>query len=275
MLSEKFSRSVAKTLGIFYGLGYVGNIVAPLFLTSIAFYWGWRNALFALTVIPATIGLILIFYLRGERVGGKSIADNAGVSLARDLGSFIRNKSALAIIVAQALVVGGTGQGVLVTYTPLFLKNGLGLGTFETSLLYSIAMGGGIAGTVILGRYSDKIGHLKGAVLCTGLSALFVFLIASYSSFETMLVPHLFLVGLLSFPIPSLLQSYLVSVATPSERDILVGLFLTLGFGFSSLWSATLGLLIDTYGSFTPIWLLMSALSTLALFLQLLAYKIR
>jgi len=275
MLSDKFSDSVAKALGIFYGLGYVGNIAGPLFLTGVAWFWGWRNALFALTVLPASIGLALILYLRGESVGDKSIVEKKGTSLTRDLMGSLRNKSVLATLVAQSLVIGGTGQGAIVTYTPLFLKNGLGLGPFETSLIYSIAMGGGIVGTVVMGKYADRLGHLKGAILCTGLSTVSVFFLTHYNSYETILIPHLFITGLLSFPIFSLMQAHIVSTSKPSEKDILMGLFLTLGFGSSSIWSALLGFLIDAYNSFTPVWTLMSALSASALIFQFLAYKLR
>ncbi len=275
MLSESFSKSVARALGIFYGLGYLGNVVSPLFLTGIALVWGgWRNALLAMTIVPATIGLSLIFYLRGESVGGKSVVEKGNGSLAGDLRSSLRNRSALAVIAAQAFAIGGTGQGALVTYTPLFLKNGLGLDAFVTSVVYSIAMGGGIVGTVVLGRYADRIGHLRGAILCTGLSALAVFFLTAYGVFQVFLAVHLFVIGLLSFPIFSLMQAHLVSTARPSEKDLLMGLFLTLGFGFSALWSAMLGVLIDMYGSFAPVWLVMTVLNVTAVLFQVWAYRL-
>jgi FSR family fosmidomycin resistance protein-like MFS transporter len=275
MLSDGFKDRIAKALGIFYGLGYVGNIVSPLFLTAIALVWGWRSALFALAIFPAVIGLILILYFRGEMVGNKSVSGDKNASLTKDVWSCLRNKSALIIIIAQAFGTGGTGQGVIATYIPLFLRNSLGLDSLTSSVIYSITMVGGIVGTVFLGRYANRIGSLKTAVICTALTAALVFLLTSYISFGTVLVPHLFAMAVVTFPIFSLMQTYLVSMSAQTEKDILTGLFLTVGFGVGSVWSIITGYLIDTYKSFAPAWLFMFALSMISLFFQMWAYRLR
>jgi predicted MFS family arabinose efflux permease len=273
MLADGFKKTFSRAISIFYGLGYMGNIVAPILLTSISIFWGWRNALLVLATIPATTGIVLILYLRGESVGDKSIITDRSSSLTKDLKSSLKNKTALAIIAAQSLAVGGVGQGVITTYTPLFLKNAMLLGSFETSIVYSIAMVGGIIGTIMMGRYADRIGYLKLAIPLTILSSLAVSLLTLYSSFQPELVPHLFALAFLSFPVFSLIQSFLISKSMPAEKDILVGLFLTLSSGFNSVWQILLGYLIDTYNSFRPAWLFMAILNLSALLFLLYAYK--
>lgn len=109
MLADGFKKTFSRAISIFYGLGYLGNIVAPILLTSISIFWGWRNALLVLATIPATTGIVLILYLRGESVGDKSIITDRSSSLTKDLKSSLKNKTALAIIAAQSLAVGGVG----------------------------------------------------------------------------------------------------------------------------------------------------------------------
>jgi cyanate permease len=65
----------------------------------------------------------------------------------------------------------------------------------------------------------------------------------------------------------------LASISTPQQRDILLGFFFTIGFGISALWTTYTGFLIDTYGSFTPAWILKAALGTVAFLFAVAALR--
>ena len=276
IISERVdNKEVSKHIGLFYGLGYLGNILSPILLTAIALAFGWRSALFALAIFPLTTGLLLIIYLQKDRYSGRSKATEHSLGLWSDIKSALRIKGAVAIIAAQAFLAGGTGQGVIATYMPLFLRNGLYLDQLQASFTYSLAMLGGVVGTILFGRYANKLGYLKTTIACTGVASVSVLLLSLQGAFNFMLIPHLIIVGFITFPISSLMQSGLSAFSDPEQRDILLGLYFALGFGASSLWSTLIGLLIDIYGVFNSAWYMMSGLSVFALSLQILAYKQR
>jgi hypothetical protein len=93
-----------------------------------------------------------------------------------------------------------------------------------------------------------------------------------YTSFTPIIIPHLFFLGVTTFSIGSLLQAHITIVSTPSQREALLGLFFTFGFGISSVWSALLGGLIDIY-SFNAAWIGMSSLGVIALLMLIGAYR--
>ncbi|MBL7118912.1 MFS transporter [Candidatus Bathyarchaeota archaeon] len=276
ILADRFEKEeLSGVLGKFYGLGYLGNIVGPLILTSIAIQWGWRSSLLVLSVFPLVIGLGLVLLLKGADRPTLEEERRGETRLLTDMKSALRNKSATVTIAAQAFLSGGTGQGVIVTYTSLFLKEGLGLGSLLTSILYSITMAGGVVGTLTVSRFADRIGPLKTAMISTLIASLGVFALGVHESFGYLLIPNLLLVGLFAFPTSNLMQSHISSVSEPTERDLLIGLFFTVGFGVSSIWATLIGFTIDLFGSFRPAWTLMAGLAAIAVLLQWWAYKLR
>ena len=276
IISERFkNKEISTPIGIFYGLGYIGNIIGPIVLTAIALAYEWRSALFVLTVIPFATGILLMAYLRKDRFSGKAETAKVGYSLWADAKSALRIKGAVALIAAYAFLAGGTSQTVIGTFLPLFLRNGLHLDQLQSSFIYSLAMLGGVVGTILFGKYANNLGYLKTTMVCTGIASLSFFLLSHPAVSDLALTLNLVLVGFATFPLTSLMQSTLSSFSGPSQRDILIGLHLTVGFGFSSLWSAFLGFLIDLYGMFVPAWYLMSGLCILSQVFLMLAYKHR
>jgi predicted MFS family arabinose efflux permease len=274
ILADRFGNNgLASALGVFYGLGYLGNIIGPLILTQIAIYWGWRNSLLALSIIPVTTGLSLVVFLRGADQPTLEEEGRTKTSLIADAKSALKNKSARMMIAAQAFLSGATDQSIIVTYTALFLKNGLRLGSVETSLLYSTTMIAGVLGTLIVGRYADRIGSLKMARINTLIASTALLALGFQSSLGYSLILNLIIVGLFGFPIFNLMQAHISSISKPAERDILIGIFFTIGFGISSLWATLIGYTIDVYGSFSPAWTLMAGLGATGALLQLLAYR--
>jgi len=259
ILSDKYRQSsVGGALGLFYGVAYVGNIIGPIILAALATAFGWRSSLYLFAVAPALIGIYLMFHLRGEWSAGKT---SKRVSLRKDLSSCIRVKGAVAVILSQSLLAGGTGMGALVIYTPLFLANQIHLSTLDVGAVFSIMMLGSVIGPLLIGRYSDRIGYLKAAIVCSLVASLFVYLLPLHSMNSPSMILHLFILGISAFPVTSLLQAHLSTVAEPSQRDILLGLFFTIGYGLSSVWSAVMGFIIGMYGSFKPAYDFMAVLA--------------
>jgi MFS family permease len=265
ILSHKFSKArVSWALSIHYGLGYVGNIVSPIIISTIAIAYSWRLAVYTLAIVPVVTGILVLYYLRNEKSASKSLQSNVHSNLGEDLKSVIRIRDAPLLIAAQAFAVGGTGMGVIITYAPLFLTNQLHLGLFETSIIYSIGVVGGVIGTMFFGHFAGKVGNLKTASIVFGIGSLLILLLTLHTTFTLSLIPHLFLIGATSFSSSTLLQSHLASISTQNQRDVLLGLYFTIGFGLSSIWTALTGFIIDIDPSFTLAWILRAVLGTIA-----------
>jgi len=274
LITSRFEREkVSGALSIHYGLGYVGNIISPVLLSYVTILFGWRLATYILAIVPLTACLVLLYFLRGEESGSGSIQGRQETNLWKDVKSVVHIKSAIPVIAAQAFASSGTGMDIITTYIPLFLKNQLNVGIMETSAIYSAAVVGGVIGTVFLGHVANRFGSLRTASAILGAGSIAIFLLVFHSSFGLWLLPHIFIIGITSFSFSSLLQAHLASISTPQQRDILLGIFFTIGFGISALWTTFTGFLIDTYASFTPAWVLKAALGTIAFLFAIAALR--
>lgn len=264
---------VPRALSIHYGLGYVGNILSPVLLSSIAVFLDWRWATYLLAAVPMATGTTVLYALtRGEHA--RESPSGAGRSaLWTDVKSALRRRAVLLVIAVQAFAVGGTGMGVIITYTPLFLNDALQIGIFETSVIYSLAVLGGVLGTMLFGQLASRFGNLNVAAGVVGSCSALILLLTLYRSFTLLLIPHLFLIGATSFACSSLLQAHLATITTPAQRDVVLGLYFTVGFGLSSIWTALTGLLIDVFNSFSPAWMLRAALGGTAFALIVVATR--
>ena len=272
IVSEKFDKkSLGRAIGIHYGVAYLGNIIGPIFMTFLVTLIGWRKTLFVFSIPALIVGLTVIWYLSGDTSINQTDIKERSSSLKMDVITLLRTPSVIPIMLTQIFLSGGTDLGIITTYTPLFLANALKLDVegYAYGLTYTIGLLGGVCGPILLGKYADRIGHLKMAALSSFSALILVYLLSLYDSASPILVlaVHLFLLGLTSFALPTLLQSHLVSITSRYNRDLVVGVFFTIGFGFGSLWSGIVGYMIDVYSSFKPAFLLMGTLGVVAFLL--------
>ena len=267
IVSEKFdSKSVGKAIGIHYGIAYLGNIIGPLSVTFLVSILGWRKTLFVFSIPTLIVGLAVIWYLSGDAsIGRTSIAEKPS-SLKSDMATLVKTPTVVPIILTQVLLSGGIDLGIITTYTPLFLADALNFDvhSYTYGLTYTMGLLGGVCGPILLGKYADKVGHLKMATFSSFFALALVYLLSFYDSASPFLAMHLFFLGLASFALPTLLQSHLVNITRQYNRDLVVGVFFTVGFGFGSLWSGIIGYMIDVYSSFKPAFLLMGTLGVAA-----------
>lgn len=265
IITERFdSKSIGKAIGIHYGLAYIGNIIGPLFMTLFAVTVGWRNTFFIFSIPALIVGLTVIWYLQEKKPVYRARKVSNSSSLTSDIIALIKTKSVVPIILAQALISGGIGLGIITTYTPLFLAEALKLDVYERGIIYTIGLIGGVIGPVLLGKYADNFGHLKTATLCTCIALILVYLLSLYDSANLILAIHLFFLGFATFALPTLLQSHLVKITREYKRDLIVAIFFTVAIGSSSLWTGIMGYIIDVYSSFTPAFILMGTLGLIA-----------
>jgi DHA1 family purine base/nucleoside efflux pump-like MFS transporter len=258
ILSEEYDeKTLGRSIGLFFGLAYIGNIVGPIVATLLSAYIGWRGTFLALSLPPVIIGFLLLLFLRGRR---PKHAVDVKPSIKSDTMSLLREKSIILILIALAINSGGTDLTIMTTYIPIFLANGVGADAYERGIIYTIGLLGGVIGPVLLGKYSAKIGYLKGAVISTSISSILTYLLIIYRTSNLIIAIHLFCLFFTSFSIATLTQSYLLSVTKGYAKDLAVGVYFTTNFIFSSIWTSTMGFLLDYFASFTPVLALMGTL---------------
>jgi MFS family permease len=276
IISSKFEKKrVGSSLSVFYGLGYIGNIISPVLLSGIALAAGWRYAFYFLALFFFATGLIVFTGLRGESAADRVVSKESGGKLLNDVKAAFRVKAAIPILIAQAFISGGTGMGVMTTWVPVYLRDaskGLGLEVGFAGIITSLATVGGVLGTLYLGKAGDRFGYLKIASVSLAVTTATIFLLTTYQGYNVILIPHLFVLSMTTFGMSSLLQAQLANNSTRAERDVLLGFFFTFGFGVSSLWSTLLGALIDNY-SFNVVWLTMVGAGLAALACLLFAAR--
>jgi len=276
IITTKFPRDkMAGALSIHYGFGYVGNILSPILLSSVAVQFGWRPATYVLAAVPLLTGLAVLLYLRGEKSAMRVIPTRGSSTLSRDLRSALHVRSAILVVAVQAFASSGTGQDAITTYLPLFLQNELKVGILETSVIFSIAVAGGVFGTIFFGHLANRLGSLKIAIGLLGMGSVIIFLLVFDNSYGPLLILHLIILGITSFSYPTLLQSHIASISTPEQRGILLGLFFTIGFGVSAVWATLTGFAIDIFGSFNAAWILRTILGVIAFLIALEAWRQR
>lgn len=261
IIGSKFEKkNVGSRLSIFYGLGYVGNILSPILLAGVASVYGWRTSYFLLSVLFLGTAFIIYFGLMGEAAGEKGIQNESDHKIFDDVKDALKIRGVIPVLAAQAFISGGTGMGVMTTWVPVYLRDidGLGLTVFNAGVVTSIATIGGVLGTLYLGRLADKRGYLYIASKSLLVTTACIFLLTLYTGYAIIIIPHLFILSMTTFSMSSILQAYLVKISSPELRDIVLGMFFTFGFGISSIWSTTLGSVIDNY-SFNTVWVIMVA----------------
>ncbi|MEM2920851.1 MAG: MFS transporter [Candidatus Bathyarchaeia archaeon] len=265
IISEEFDgESVSRAIGIHFGVAYIGNIIGPLIMTALAVAIGWRNTLLIFSMPMLIVGISVILYLRWIRQDKDASSDGRSSSIRSDLRSVMRARGVIPIILAQVMASGGIDLGILTTYMPIFLSDALKLNISDRGFLYTILLVGGVLGPVVLGKYVNSLGHLRTILICSSISTLCLYLLTLYNTANPTLLANLFVLGFTSFSLPTLIQSHLVRITRGFGRDLVVGMYFTIGFGFSSIWAAAIGKIIDVYKSFTPALILMGTLGSLA-----------
>jgi SHS family lactate transporter-like MFS transporter len=140
--------------------GYaLGNLLAALCFWFLFDRWGWRP-LFFLGGIPALLALFVRFRVPESEVWQKSKQESwtqLGAAVGRNWKLFLY---LMLLMTGMNLCSHGTQD-----MYPTFLQRFWHLGTAERSVISAISMLGAIAGGVLMGFLSDKIGRRRAIVL--------------------------------------------------------------------------------------------------------------
>lgn len=220
--------------------GEIARMLGPLLITSAVSLWtlegSWK-------VLPLGLLASFVMYFRL-----KDIPVSADIS--RDKGDrqiWKELKPHLLFFVGLTGYI--TSRGLmsfsLTAFLPAYL-DAKGYSIWLCSAALSILQAGSIAGTLLTGSISDKIGRKTTLLIIAIVSPLLMFLFIRTSSFEWMVV-LLLITGFFHFSPQPVLLAFVQDIPT-TRPAFLNSIYMTITFGISSLSVALVGLLMDRAG---------------------------
>ncbi len=238
LIAEAFPSNTGNAMGIHNAAGNAGQVLTPTvaFLLGVLINWRFSFIFFGLLSIATAVFMDRISLEENTLKGQKKLA----------VMEFLRIPNFWLILLFNALV-GFISRAVEV-YFPTFLSLGQGYTGEFAAIGSSLILLFGVAGQLIGGKGSDKIGPTKilvGAI--TGVLLSFLLLIFVPTSYPVVIAFTL-IYGLALFAHqPSMTN--LVSRVTPKHlMGLSYGVMFFFTFGLGSVAAAVLGSLTDRYG---------------------------
>jgi MFS transporter, FSR family, fosmidomycin resistance protein len=244
LVAQAFPKSVGSAMGIHNAAGNAGQVLTPTvaFLLGVAIDWRFSFIFFGLLSIATA------FFMDRIKVDG----DEPTGSRKLEIREFLKVPNLWMILVFNALV-GFVFRGVEV-YFPTYLRLGEGYTGEFAAVASSLILLFGVAGQLIGGKGSDKIGPTKillGSIV--GVLGGLLFLMLTPTSYVAV-VAFTLIYGVAIFAHqPSMTN--LVSRVTPRNlMGLSYGVMFFFSFGLGSVAGAVLGWLTDGYGIVFAFW---------------------
>lgn len=260
LISDGFDKKNRGTaFAINFAGGNCGSLLVPFLGTLVLVTYGWRATMMVFALLPLIIGLMCVALIPDTKRSRLPEPEKKTtvLSLGRDWLRPLRDPNIVLVILCGALTAGGRGQGVIMTYVPLYLQMELLVEQAQYVALYTLLMAGSVAGPLITGRLADHFGLKRVAVvtMCLSLVSTLGILGARGEMLLTTLV--ITLMGLMVYSQSSLIQAYLANVTKRETLDMAYSVFFTLAFLAGAAWSYAIGLVIENLG-FNAAFILMS-----------------
>ncbi|HVA25137.1 MAG TPA: MFS transporter [Chloroflexota bacterium] len=246
MIANRFSeRKRGAALSIHVAGGNLGTILVPLVGTFLIAQLGWRATMVIFSLPGLLIGSAIMATVT-ESKESREVMQEA--SLKADMGAILRNRTLLLIVVSSMVAAGGRGLGVVLTYVPLYLTNGLHLSTSAVGVLFTVLLAGSIVGPLAGGKVSDMVGRKR---------AMLIALIGSFAATLALVLSGPVLagvaaalvgIGLFVYAQGPIMQTYLADVVPAERRDSIFGAYFAITFGAGAVYAAGVGALIDRFG---------------------------
>ncbi len=249
IIAEQFEKSQrGRALGFNNSIAQMGMVVAPI-ITSfllIRFNWRWTLIIWSLPAIIMGIMMITIIKEKPKPHARFTISD-LGIRMA-DLKSYFRDRNIVSITGAQLFAAGGRGIGVVLTYIPLYLIQGLNYSPMQVGVLLTVMTVASVIGPSVFGRISDKFGR-KRVILFTYGCATVTTIVFAFQGVQSLAIPIiLFIMGLVVYAESPLQQAWMSDVTDEKTRDMNFAIFFTIGFGAGAIWGPIIGWLVGSKG---------------------------
>lgn len=230
--------------------GSVGSLVTPFLGTVLIALVGWRwsLALFALTGL--FFGTWFALSAKDDRI--PAVERARARENRRTSGSayrrLLRNRALVLMLVASMVAAGGRGVGVVLTYVPMYLKDGLGLSDLLVGTLFTVLAAGSVIGPLVGGWLADHWGQRPVLLLALAIAAVATSFLIVVGSGLAGLYLACTVMGIAVYMVNPVMQSLFADLSDDSNRDDAFSLFFMLTFGAGGIWNWILGYVIDRAG---------------------------
>ena len=262
LLAQAYPETTGNAMGIHNAAGNAGQVLTPTVAFLLGVLVDWRFSFIFFGVLSMGTAFLM------DRISIEEDAPTGRKKLA--IGEFLRIPNLWQLLLFNVLV-GFIFRGVEV-YFPTYLRLGEGYSGEFAAIGSSLILFFGIAGQLIGGRGSDKVGPTKivlGSVVVV-LASLLLLLLAPTS--YPVVVAFTFLYGVAVFAHQPSMTSLISRVTPRSLMGLSFGVMFFFSFGVGSIAAAVLGWLTDGYGVVYAFWA--NAIVAVALLgLTLLIYR--
>jgi MFS family permease len=262
IIADSFPKErLGSALGINFAGGNIGTLIVPGIAVVLIGAVGWQQTLLLFSIPGVVIGLLLIFALGDPSHSAPVAAPVVRGSPLAQLKEVLRNPNVALLIGASSIAAGGRGLGVVLTFVPLFLINGLHYSRETVGVLYTVMLVGSVVGPVAASRLSDRLGRksilLASFVLSTVTTVAFMATTGEDTPLAVVAV-ILFLMGAFVFIESPVIQSYMADTVPAGQRDVLFGFYFAWAYAIGAIWVYAIGAAID-WGGFGMAWTITAA----------------
>jgi predicted MFS family arabinose efflux permease len=248
-------------MGTYNFSGDIGKVCLPFLLTVMINLWGWRQAIFTLSIGGFTAGAILWALTRHQK--DHPLLHQSKESLkVKGSGLGIRDRKSFSALLTIGIIDIST-RTALLTFLPfLFLQKGIPVAQvgFALTLLFA----GGAVGKFVCGVLAEWFGVIPMVVSTEILTATGILsLTLSPPSVIWVILPF---VGIVLNGTSSVLYATVAEIIAPAARSRGYGLYYAITLGCGAISPMVYGLLTDSLGlSFTIISAALMVLLTIPL----------
>ncbi len=262
LLSRVFEVSRRRTaMGTYNFSGDIGKVCLPFLLTVMINLWGWRQAIFNLSIGGFTAGAIL-WVLVGQKKNHPLLPQSKKSLKLKRSGWGIQNAKSFSALLTIGIIDVST-RSALLTFLPfLLLKKGIPV--VQIGFALTLLFAGGAIGKFVCGVLAERFGIIPMVVGTEVLTAAGILsLTLSPPSLIWITLPF---VGIVLNGTSSVLYATVAEIIAPTARSRGYGLYYAITLGCSAISPMVYGLLTDSLGlSLTIITIALMVLLTIPL----------
>lgn len=229
--------NLGRGMGIWMLCGELGRTLGPILIVSVIGVWGVAGTAY---LIPAGIVASLVLLLRMRRVAAQAFS----FYQALPWRSALKRMAPVMVPLSGIVFVRAFTMASLTAFLPTFLsEEGASLWLAGASL--SVLEGAGIAGALIGGWVSDRLGRRR--VLGISMIATPILLFVFLESRGWFLFPVLVVLGFVALSTGPVVMA-MVQESCPENRAFANGIYMGGGFALRGLAMLLLGMMGDAYG---------------------------
>ena len=222
--------------------GSVGEVLGPIITAGVLTLLMWRDMLHV-SLIPALLAALVIWSMM-RSVTGDVPGTASTRAYFRSVATLLRRRALLALVLVTAL--RSMGQGVIVTFLPVYLREDLEFSATRVALYLSMSQVVGIGAQPAMGFLSDRFGRkvvLMPAMACMGL----LFMALAYADPGVQMVLTVLALGAFQYSLHTIFIAAAMDVAGGQVQSTIVSLIYGAAI-FGTVAPVLAGILADAYG---------------------------